>query len=269
MMESRGTSHRPLVIAHRGASGYAPENTLAAFARAIEMGADGVEFDVRLTSDDHPVVFHDKTVRRMTGERREVRSMTLTQLRSIDAGSWFNRRHLRRQQAEFRNLRVPALSEALRKFEGRSLTLFVELKDPEDERPALEQAALEALRKNDSIARAIMLSFDHTALHRVRACNDRIRIAPLFLRRFSRPAVTLARMTGVARSLGATGVALEQTLANSRRVGALHDEGLHVYVWTVNSRVRMRRFIRLGVDGIMTNYPDVLRAEIERVHSPE
>lgn len=247
-----------MIIAHRGASGYAPENTLSAFAAALEMGARGAEFDVQLTADAQPVVFHDRTTRRMSGAGRRVCGLTLAEIQTIDVGSWFNRRHKRRARPEYAGLRVPTLREVFRALEGRTCTLFVELKHPRHRADALGEAVSEAVSDFGRYEDTIILSFNHHALERLRILDSTIKIAPLFARRLSRPAASAGHIAGVAKNLGACGVALEQLLTTRRRTEALRAAGLAVFVWTVNTRAGMRRFLRMGVDGIMTNYPDVL-----------
>src|ERR1044071_4382596 len=103
----------PLVIAHRGASAHAPENTLAAFRRALEVGADGVEFDVRLSRDGVPAVIHDSTLERTGGRADKVSKLTALELQDVDVGSWFNRKHPERADQAFADERVPLLTQVL------------------------------------------------------------------------------------------------------------------------------------------------------------
>ena len=134
-MKKPGTisTNNPLIIAHRGASLIAPENTLAAFALAMESGADGIELDVRLSRDGVPVVIHDATLRR-TGLREEaVARMDAKQLGEVDAGSWFNRAHPKRAREEYAREGVPTLDQVFRLLRDRDARLYVEMKFGADE----------------------------------------------------------------------------------------------------------------------------------------
>lgn len=121
---------RPLVVAHRGASADAPENTLAAFELAGRQGADGIEFDVRLAADGVPVCIHDETLRRTASLDTAVSSLTSLELARLDAGSWFNRRHPARSRTHFAREGVPTLERVLDTFGPRFRVLHVELKCP-------------------------------------------------------------------------------------------------------------------------------------------
>ena len=118
----------PLIIGHRGASAAAPENTLAAFARALDDGADGLEFDVRLARDGVPVCIHDATLKRTAMLDAQVAKLSSTDLGRIDAGTWFNRRYPTRARAEYSLERVPTLEQVLRATGHRAQRLYVEMK---------------------------------------------------------------------------------------------------------------------------------------------
>src|SRR6266704_6290544 len=141
---------RPLRIAHRGASARAPENTLAAFAEAVRLGANAIELDVHLTADGVPVVIHDGTVDRTTNGRGEVAAMTLKDLRRLDAGAWFSSR--------FRGERIPTLEESLEFARGRC-AMNVEIKEPPARKRTAHGAAAAA---PDAVARAVALAVMRT-----------------------------------------------------------------------------------------------------------
>ena len=134
-----GPQLRPLIIAHRGASVNAPENTLAAFQRAVDLGADGLEFDVQLAADGVAVVFHDPSLNRIAGRKGKIRQIDSDVLQTVGAGSWFNRRYPDRADPSFANERIPTLRETLLRLARFDGFLYVELKCREKEWPILFQ----------------------------------------------------------------------------------------------------------------------------------
>jgi glycerophosphoryl diester phosphodiesterase len=232
---------RPLVIAHRGASGCRPENTLPAFALAVEQGADMIETDLHRTRDGAVVVTHDEELAGLGGHGG-VDDATLAQVRALDAGG---------------GERVPTLEEALDAF-GPRIAFNLELKrGVRGEHPGLEGAALVAVERRGLLARTLFSSFYDPVLHRLRDLCREARIGLLLSRRF--PDGALAR----ARSLGAEALHPEASLVDGELVRAAHGEDLAVYAYTVDDPDAMRRLLDLGVDGLFTNYPARLRALLE------
>jgi glycerophosphoryl diester phosphodiesterase len=228
---------RILTIAHRGASGSYPENTLAAFAAAIKMGAEMCELDVHLTRDSVPVVIHDDTIDRTTNSTGAVAMKTLRKLREADAGIRCGRR--------FAGEHIPTLAETLRLASG-CCALNIELKGIATERPVCE-----LIDSHDAIAATIVSSFDWTMLARVREIDSRIRIGLLAKRGAS-------RLLGEAAALGAEAVHPRTDIVAGDFCERAHARGLKVFAWTCDDPAEMRRLSMAGVDGIMTNYPDRL-----------
>jgi len=233
-----------IVIAHRGASAYAPENTLTAFALAADMGAEMSELDVICTSDGKLVVFHDDTTGRWEATNRVVRDITYADMQSLD----------------IRGERVPLLAEVLDLARTRGMRLNVELKHAGVAGPVL--AAIHDARMTDAV---IISSFEPLALHEVRAADARIPIAYLMgsdtwhpltrLREFwPMPALKQYGCQAWHPYRALPGIAV--SIANVRRAGYA------VNVWTVNDEAEMRRFALLHVDGIITDKPDVARSLI-------
>lgn len=241
------TPKRPLVIAHRGASAYAPENTLAAFELAVAQGADLLEFDVHLSADDQPVIIHDETLDRTTSGTGRVRDRSLRELKRLDAGAWRGR--------TFCGQRVQSLQEVLERFRDR-VGFAVELKAGTGLYPGIEDRVVSLLEIYDVVERAIVLSFDHAALAVVGACNAALRRVALIEDGEPEPPENIAAVVPE----GATAVGLSARLATERRVGAARWAGLDLYVWTVNEPPLMDRLIGWGVAGIITDTPDVLRS---------
>jgi len=228
-----------LNIAHRGASGEFPENTLRAFSAAIDAGAQMCELDVQLTCDGAAVVIHDDSVDRTTDGRGAVASMSLEQIRRLDAG--------RRFGARFAGERVPTLAEVIELTRGKC-ALNVELKGA-----AVEAEVCRLLQAYDVVGDTIVSSFDWNALAAARKIDPALPLGVLTDRRGD-------AMLQAAARLNAVSVHPRYDLVSAALVEKAHREGFKVLVWTIDNVARMRRMIRLGVDGIMTNYPARLAA---------
>lgn len=224
-----------LKIAHRGASGRYPENTLAAFAAAIAAGADMCELDVQLSRDGVAVVIHDATIDRTTDSRGRVEATTLAELRRADAGVRFGQ--------QFAGQRIPTLDEVLRLTAGRC-GLNIELKAA-----GVETAVCELIAAHNAFATTLVSSFDWDALARVRQIAPPIAIGLLASRR---PDDLLA----AAIAMNAAAINPRTDLVDGGLCAAAHARGLKVYTWTCDDPRAMRKLIADGADGIMTNYPD-------------
>jgi glycerophosphoryl diester phosphodiesterase len=222
-----------LKIAHRGASGRFPENTLRAFEAAIEAGAEMCELDVRLTRDGALVVIHDDTVDRTTNGTGEVRAMTLQKLKRLEAGSKFG--------VQFANERIPTLEEVLALVGGRC-GLNIEIKAP-----GVESKLCALIRTR---AAAMLVScFDWQALVRVRSLAPEIPVGLLASR-------WPARLLGAASEMKAEAINPRFDMVTEELCAAAHKRGIRVYAWTVDAPDAMRKLIAYGVDGIVTNYPE-------------
>ncbi len=234
---------RPLNIAHRGASGTFPENTLRAFVAAIDAGADMCELDVRLSRDGVAVVIHDETVDRTTDGRGAVAAMTLESLKRLDAGARF--------APEFRGERIPTLDEVFKLTAGRC-GLDVELKVA-----GVEAAVCGIIRSHRALETSMVSSFDWNALGRARAIEPALRVGLLAE---NRP----QRLLEAAVAMKADAVNPRFQMVNAEFCFAAHARGLKVYAWTVDAPGAMRALIASGVDAIATNYPERMRKLLER-----
>jgi len=265
---------RPLVIAHRGASGLAPENTLAAFALAIGLGADGVEMDVQLAADGRVMVIHDARVNRTTDAVGRVANFTVEQFEGLDAGGWFERRLLLRprvramanraaviagrDELHFSTERVPTLDATLDLIApARLQRVYIELKGHRTDKAPLLEATLALVRERQMEREVTLLSFDHEIIKRVKQVAPHLRTAATF-GITGRRLISTRTIINAAQRVEADEVALHYALATRRAVTALHAAGLAVSVWTANSKLLMFRLAASGVDGIMTNFPDRL-----------
>lgn len=242
--------NRVLNFAHRGASHDAPQNTLAAFRLAVEMGADGVELDVQASKDGEAMVIHDFTVDATTDGQGRVADKTLAELKELDAGSWFN--------ARYASQRIPTLQEVIVEV-GHQLILNIELKAKGVRDAGLVAEVVRLIEDHNLVHRAIVCSFNPFALRRVKRLNHNITTGLLYF--FDLPA-HLAR--SVLLSLAGSGALHpEKHLINRKYMAWAKERGYRVNAWTVDEPAEMKRLIALGVDGIITNRPDVLREVLE------
>jgi glycerophosphoryl diester phosphodiesterase len=243
---------RPRVMAHRGASGEYPENTILAFRAAVEAGAHYIELDVHCTRDGEVVVVHDDRLSRIASDNRLVREMTMAELEAIDAAFNFSRDGA---GWPFRGqgIRVPRLAEVLQSWSG--LRFIVEFK-PSD--PAIADATLEVVRQT-GMGRRVLFASEHLApISRARALAPQV---PTNLAATEIHAFMQALSSG-ATSYVAAGDALQippdhrgLKLATPEVIAAAHRNGLEVHVWTINEQVEMEEMLSMDVDGIITDYP--------------
>lgn len=236
----------PWIIAHRGASGHAPENTMAAFRRAVELGAGFIETDLHLTRDAQLVAIHDDTLDRTTTGRGAVKDFTLAELRELDAGSWF--------APEFAGERIPTLKEIIEFARETDVALFLEVKAAAIW--GIEHAVVNALRDSGEAAGIVVLSFQESILASVHRLDRTLMTGFLFDRPVEKP-------IAMAQRIGARQLAPRADLVRPEMVEEAHREGLQVVAWSVNDPEHMRALVSEGVDGIMTDFPDRLRAILE------
>lgn len=270
------------VIAHRGASAYAPENTLAAFEKAVAMGAHWFELDCTLSKDGRVIVIHDDDLERTAGLPAAVADLTLAEIRRAEAGSWFDE--------SFRGERIPTLNDALDLARGR-IGVYVEIKNADDDTEllahlmqlaegrdallpdkadnvialieqsgtrnlALTRAAIKQIRENRMVSRVVVQSFSPIVCAIAKIEAPRIRTELLAYYDAERPQVWDEYLRW-ARLLDVAGFNAEAEAVNPALVEETHAEGRTVAVWTVNDPAEMRRFQAMGVDAIITDKPDV------------
>jgi glycerophosphoryl diester phosphodiesterase len=246
---------KPLILGHRGSSATAPENTLAAFSQALRDGADGIEFDVRLSRDGVPVVIHDATLKRTGGIDQKVSGLSAAELQEIDVGSWFSDR--RQTRRTFAGENLPSLMQVFELFAANSGVLYIEMKCDGDEGPALAAEVVRLSRKSQMAQRVVVESFDLSAILEVKKVDSGIRTAALFEPKLSRPISTVRRLKMVAAALevGADEIALHHTLAGPRVIEKAGRQGLEIVVWTVDEPAWISRARSLGVKALIANDP--------------
>ena len=241
-------------IAHRGASGLAPENTIAAIDKALEIGVDLIEIDVHLSADGHPVVIHDRTLERTTNGTGRVDTKPLDRLKKLDAGSWFG--------SSFKGERIPTLEEVIDHIDSRAV-LLVEAKTEE-----AAEGSVTVVRSLRAQSKVIMQSFLGPAVRSVNRMDRRIPTA--FLMTGSEAA--LRRKTGVVKrvlKLGANALSLNYKAIRPDLVAMFVARAMGIWVWTVDDEDEMKEMVELGVGGIITNYPDRLNNVLETFENAE
>lgn len=234
----------PIILAHRGASAHAPENTLAAFELAIQQGADGIELDVKLCADDHVVVIHDPTVDRTTGVHGRVQDMTLQELRSLDAGSFFSEK--------FKGEKIPSLEEVFDKA-GKRTFINVELTNYNTPRDHLVESVCVLVKKFSLQKRVLFSSFYAANLSRARGYLPDV---PTGLLAWRGLPGTWARSFGFAFGKYE---ALHPNLGDltQQQIYYVHRLQKRIHVWTVNKEEDMHRLFKWGVDAIITDDPQL------------
>ncbi len=246
---SRPDIRLPKVIGHRGAALRAPENTLAGFRKAAELGCRWVEFDVRLSRDEVPVVFHDDRLERVTGQEGAVAAASLAELKACDAGSVFS--------PEYRGERIPTLAEALELLGGLGLAFDLELKAERGREQALAEAAAAELERRWPRERPLPLvtSFETAALLHF------ARRAPAYLRGYLVAALP-RDWRAEAERLDAAAVICDQRRIAAEGVRAVKGAGYPLLVYTVNRPARAAELLGWGVDGVISDAPDAIMAAL-------
>ncbi|WP_322508850.1 glycerophosphodiester phosphodiesterase [Anaerolinea sp.] len=243
--------HETLIIAHRGASAYAPENTLAAFRLAIEQGADAIELDAKLSADGHVVVIHDPTVDRTTNGKGWVHRLTLAELKNLDAGRFFS--------AKFSGEPIPTLEEVFVEI-APSLLVNVELTNYASPTDALVEKVCHLVKKYHLEDRVLFSSFHPLNLIRARQILPEVPVALLALE---------GRGGWWARSFVMRGLSPEflhpyYTDATASFIQKQHQKGRRINVWTVNQVNAMQELVQNGVDGLITDDPLLAREVLGR-----
>lgn len=236
---------RPLNFAHRGASHAAPENTLAAFSLAMELGADGIELDVQLSKDGEVVVIHDFVLETTTDGRGAVREHTLDELKALDAGGRFG--------PEFAGQRIPTLQEVAETV-GHALLLNVELKTASWRDEGLEEAVGRIIADYGLEERVVVSSFNPLAVNRMR------RLQPALARGllYAPDSPWFLRRPWFRHFLDLDALHPHYSMVDEGFMRWAREKGYHVNVWTADEAGDLRRLVQLGVDVIITNRPERL-----------
>lgn len=244
----------PIVIAHRGASGTAPENTLAAFELGIQYKADQLELDVHLSKDGEVIVIHDATVDRTTNGTGKVEELTLADLKKLDAGSW--------KDNQYTNEPIPTLDEVLKLVKGRS-TVLIEFKRGDKLYDGVEQKVIDIVQQNQAESWVVYQSFHPKVVEKLISLQTasptyllivgRMPLLPFYYDDAIRFGSPFSRWKGKVK-----GINPNERFASKAFINKAHKNGLEVFVWTVNKTEDMNELKARGVDGLITNYPEKL-----------
>ena len=236
------------VTAHRGASGYAPENTISAVQKAIEIGVDRIEVDVQQTADGVVVLLHDKTLDRTTNSKGKVGKLNWNELKNIKANSGF--------EDEFPDEPIPTLEQVFELMDGQT-QFVIEIKAGNKTYPGIEDNVAALIKKYKAEKWALVHSFNDRVLEYLHRNHPEIRLQKLFVSYsgglmldFKLHAVKLSKYDYVE------GFGISKGAAKQKLVDKIHQLGKVVHMWTVNSEEDIDRTLSLGVDGIISNYPD-------------
>ncbi|WP_394425171.1 glycerophosphodiester phosphodiesterase [Vreelandella stevensii] len=269
------------VIAHRGASGHAPESTLPAYELAHEWGVDYLELDAQLTADGEVVIFHDNTLERTSNGEGHIHEHTLAELKALDTGSWFNEANPEQASEDFVGLPMLTLEELFDHF-GHTTRYYIETKSPHLN-PGLEAALVERLEAYDMVeeGRVLVQSFAQESLLKIQALNPEIPLVqllwyspsegegtPLVEWNDTTPAPAQMRASDFQRiaeyavGIGTNARHDGQDVIDADFIELAQQNGLPVHVYTVNEPSEMVRLMGLGVDGLFSDYPDRVQALI-------
>ena len=234
------TEHTLIITGHRGASGLAPENTLASFKKAMEIGADYSELDVQLSKDGQVVLLHDETLDRTTTGKGPVGEWNLADLKTLDAGSWFDEK--------FKNEPLPTLKEVIDLVKGK-MKLNIEIKVKQFNQELVDKVVA-LIRAENFQNQCMITSFNQPSVEYVKKIAPELVTGLIFGKKYNESV-----FTGNWDVLSSN-----KANINEKFMKKAHDAGKQVHVWTVNDEKEMQKLIKLGVDGIITNYPDRLKA---------
>lgn len=249
-----GCLMKTAIFAHRGSKANRPENTLAAFEEAMRVGSDGIELDVHLTKDQKVIVMHDEKVGRTTNGKGQIKDLTLQDLKELDAGSWFS--------PEFTGERVPTLKETLELLSDYSGALNIEFKTDRNIYPGIEEHVVRLVDRYRADLPVVYSSFNHESLIRLKQIDPSANLALLLWERLAEP----WRYT---EQVGASAQHLWEPSAFSETGKLLQQHGIKVRAWTVNKPKHMQRTFELGIDAMITDYPEIaldLRNSFEEAH---
>lgn len=229
------------IFAHRGASAYAPENTVEAFALAMEQGADGIELDVQMTKDGQVVVIHDETIDRVSDGTGAVRDYTLEELKKF---------HFSNHMENYENAVIPTLKEVLDLIKSSNMLLNIELKTGIYWYPNLEEKTIELVKEAGMEDRVIYSSFNHYSIKKILELNPHAECAFLY-------SDVILNVDKYAKNAGVCGLhPAVYHLKMAEFLKEYQESGLKVRVWTVNKKEDMEKFIKADLEAVITNYPD-------------
>ncbi|MBH0165297.1 glycerophosphodiester phosphodiesterase [Fictibacillus sp. 7GRE50] len=243
-----------LNVAHRGASGYAPEHTITSYKMGEKMHGDYIEVDLQMTRDGELIAMHDETLDRTTNGTGQVKDFTLKEIKQLDAGSWFNEKYPEQAKAKYEGLQVPTLEEVFQTF-GKNANYYIETKSPEVY-PGMEQKLLDVV--NDygiNKDKLLVQSFSSESLLKMNEIDPSVKLVQLL--EYTTPADLTDREVQSIKKY-AMGIGPNSDMIDREYVQKAVQNGLEIHPYTVNEKEEIQKLIDWGVTGIFTNFPDLL-----------
>ena len=235
-------TNRPIIIAHRGASAVAPENTVSAFLKAVETKADAVELDIRITCDNEIVVIHDSRLDRTTNGHGRVSDFTLEEIKKLDAGSWFHSKFYKEQ--------IPTFSEIIESL-TQKVGINIEIKPSNTQQNIIIRKCVELIQKNKLHKRVLISSFQHRLTQKIKLIDKNILTGIIYS-----PMIHLgAKPANLVTKYKADAFIISKNYLRENIVRDVQSCGAIVLVYTVENYDDFRRMSKFGVDGVMTNSP--------------
>jgi glycerophosphoryl diester phosphodiesterase len=242
----------PAIFAHRGFSSQAPENTIPAFLKAVEIGANGIELDVQLSADGEIVVFHDSMLDRTTNGNGKVSERLLSSLKKLDAGSWFS--------IDYKGVNIPTLQEVFNEIPDNFL-INVELKNDRNQVEILPSKVVELLKKNNKFEQVLISSFSVDMIKEMQKHLPQIKIGLLAM-----PSILGFKTRNfTSRRIAHYAMHPFHLDVKPKLIKRYNDEGKRIHTYTVNKEEQMRKLFMMGTHGIFTDHPDIaknIRAEV-------
>lgn len=235
---------KSLNIAHRGFSGEYPENTMRAFIEGVKAGCDGIETDVHLTKDGILVICHDETIDRTTNGNGYINNYTYDELSNFDAGI--------RYGEDFIGEKIPTLDNLFEFVKDKGLLINIELKNNIINYKGMEEKVIEKIYEYDLSNNVILSSFNHQSMVRVKEIDSNIKTGLLYMS-------GIYKVHEYAKKCKADAIhPIYLSVLDEEVVNEIHNEGISINTWTVDNDTDMKKLMNLGIDGIITNYPNIM-----------
>ncbi|MET3729706.1 glycerophosphoryl diester phosphodiesterase [Fictibacillus halophilus] len=248
-----------LNVAHRGASGYAPEHTITSYKMGEKMHGDYIEVDLQMTKDGELIAMHDETLDRTTNGTGQVKDFTLEEIKQLDAGSWFNEKYPEQAKAEYEGLQVPTLEEVFETF-GKNANYYIETKSPEVY-PGMEQKLVDVVNEYGiNKDKLLVQSFSSESLLKMNEIDHSVKLVQLL--DYTSPAELTDKEVQSIKQY-AMGIGPNSDMIDQEYVQKAVQNGLEIHPYTVNEKEEMQKLIDWGVTGIFTNFPDLLHEVIK------